>query len=298
MIPESSSYYTLVALVHHRAQKTATAGDFEPGGHYTSILRHIGSKHILFYDDAANNAIIREASAKAAAEFLMERSQRKAPIAAVYYLVGGEATQEALYMQTLSHLSNSYGIQIDPQDHGRSWPSITSLPSQCHTMVEINHELIAQHHPEWLSDQHFPIVFTQEFQRPRPTKRFKGTTAKPVTQPLQYLEKDPTETNTTPFAHQKTSLVHSPNLIVPHISSDHCLLSRLRKCTCTWDLQHIKHQSLWGDPFQEDAKWERMQQEKNSARRQRFRDPSPAGSFRTHDREIPTPGTPFHCHYC
>ncbi len=68
MIPESSSYYTLVALVHHRAQKTATAGDFEPGGHYTSILRHIGSKHILFYDDAANNAIIREASAKAAAE--------------------------------------------------------------------------------------------------------------------------------------------------------------------------------------------------------------------------------------
>ena len=178
--------------------------------------------------------------------------------------------------------------------HGRSWPSITSLPSQCHTMVEINHELIAQHHPEWLSDQHFPIVFTQEFQRPRPTKRFKGTTAKPITQPLQYLEKDPTETNTPPFAHQKTSLIHSPNLIVPHISSDHCLLSRLRKCICTWDLQHIKHQSLWGDPFQEDAKWDRMQQEKNSARRQRFRDPSPAGSFRTHDREIPQPipGTP------
>lgn len=113
-IPESSSYYSLVALVHHRSQKTATAGDLEPGGHYTATLRHIGNKHVLFYDDA----VIKEASAKAAAEFLMERSQRKAPIAAVYYLVGGEAIQEALYMQSLNHLSNLYGIKIDPQGAG------------------------------------------------------------------------------------------------------------------------------------------------------------------------------------
>ena len=80
----------MVALVYHRTQKTATAGPLEEGGHYTSLLCHIGSKHVLFYDDAANGAVIKQASAKAVAEFKMERTQRKAPIAAVYYLVGGE----------------------------------------------------------------------------------------------------------------------------------------------------------------------------------------------------------------
>ena len=282
MIPGSSSYYTLVALVHHRTQKTATAGGLEPGGHYTSTLCHIGSRHILFYDDAANTAIIKQASAKTAAEFLMERSQRKAPTAMIYYLVGGEATQEALYMQSLNHLNNFYGIKIDPQEHS-SWPSILSLPPQCHALVPTHHTLIEQHHPEWISDQHFPIVFTQQFQMPRPTKRFKGTVVKPAPQALEYLEEDPTEARTPQITHQGTSVIHSPNLDVPQNSSDHCLLSRLRECVCTWDLQHIKHQSLWGDPYQEEVKWSRMQQEQIAARRQRFRDPSPARTFKKHD---------------
>ena len=280
-IPESSSYYSLVALIHHRSQKTATAGDLEPGGHYTATLRHIGSKHVLFYDDATNSAVIKEASAKAAAEFLMERSQRKAPIAAVYYLVGGEATQEALYMQSLGHLSNLYGIKIDPQGHG-SWPSILDLPPHCHTLAPISHNLIEQHHPEWLDDNQIPIVFSQEYQRPRPTKRFKGATIQPALLAPEYLKKDPTEINTPQISQLKTSIIHSPNLYIPHKSSDHCLLSRLRQSMCTWNLQHIKHQSLWGDPFG-DEEWDRREQEQIAARRQRFRDPSPAGPYRRHD---------------
>jgi hypothetical protein len=239
MIPGSSSYYTLVALVHHRTQKTATTGDLEPGGHYTSTLRHIGSKHILFYDDAANNAIIKEASAKIAAEFMMERSQRKAPTAAIYYLVGGEATQEALYMQSLNHLNNFYGIKIDPQEHS-GWPSILALPPQCQSLVPTHHTLIEQHHPEWISDQHLPFVFTQEFQRPRPTKRFKGTTVKSAPQALEYLEEDPIEARTPQITHQKTLVIHSPNLDVPQNSSDHCLLSRLRECVWPFSISNIK----------------------------------------------------------
>jgi hypothetical protein len=109
MIPGSSSDYTLVALVHHRTQKTATTGDLEPGGHYTSTLRHIGSKHILFYDDAANNAIIKEASAKIAAEFMMERSQRKAPTAAIYYLVVGKLPKRLSICRALIILTTFMG---------------------------------------------------------------------------------------------------------------------------------------------------------------------------------------------
>jgi hypothetical protein len=268
MVPNSSSYYTLVALVQHRAHKTPTAGDFEQGGHYTSILHHIGSKHVLTYDNVTNGAIIKEASDKSAAEFRMERSQRKAPVAAVYYLVGGEATQEALYMQSLNYLSNLHGIQVDPQGHG-SWPSIQALPPLCHSLVHINNALIEQHHPEWLSPLHLPIVFLQEYQKPRPTKRFKGKTIKPVPQVLEYLEKDPTENTTLKMAQLNITMVHSPNIDIPQESSDHCLLSRLRECLCKWELHHIKHQSLWGDPCGLDEEWDRLQQESFAARRQR-----------------------------
>jgi hypothetical protein len=275
----------LVALVYHRTHKTATAGDLEAGGHYTSLLCHIGSKNILSYDDAANGAIIKQASTKAAAEFRMQRSQRKAPIAAVYYLMGGEATQEALYMQNLHYISNLHGIKIDPQGHG-SWPSIQNLPPQCHSLAPISNHIIEQHHPEWLSSHHLPIVFTQEYQKPRPTKRFKGGTIKPVPQILQYLEKDPTENIVFDIAQLNPTMVHSPNIDVPQESVDHCLLSRLREPLCKWELHHIKHQSLWGNPFRlEEEEWDRKHQEQIAARRQRFREPSPAGTFRRLDEQ-------------
>ena len=154
-------------------------------------------------------------------------------------------------------------------------PHIGSSPSH----------LIEEHHPEWISDQHFPIVFTQEFQRPRPTKKFKGTAIKPAPEVLGYLGQDPTEARISQIT-QKFRMIYSPNLDVPQNSTDHFQVTRLRECQCTWDLQHIKHQSLWGDPYQEDAEWDRMQQEHISARRQRFREPSPTGTFRKYDENM------------
>lgn len=148
-------------------------------------------------------------------------------------------------MQNLHYIHNLYGIKIDPQGHG-SWPSIQNLPPQCYSLVPINHHLIEQHHPEWLSPHYLPIVFTQEYQKPRPTKRFKGETIKPVPQILKYLEQDPTENNVLDMAQLNATMVHSPNIHISQESVDHCLLSRLRDPLCKWELHHIKHQSLWG----------------------------------------------------
>ena len=77
-----------------------------------------------------------------------------------------------------------------------------------------------------------------------------------------------------------TTMVYSPNIDVPQENIDHCLLSRLREPSCKWELHHIKHQSLWGDPFKLEEEWERKQQGQIAAKRQRFREPSPAGAFR------------------
>jgi hypothetical protein len=54
---------------------------------------------------------------------------RHAPVAAIYYLVGGEATQEALYQQHLEYLNTHFGISIQSPTLTGQWIGPLQLPS-------------------------------------------------------------------------------------------------------------------------------------------------------------------------
>jgi hypothetical protein len=106
-IPGTHAYYTLVSLTFHQASPVATADPFpDPGGHFSSLLRHIGASDVLAYDDL-RNPVLQPATAKQNKEFTTG-NMRHALAAAIYYLVGGEATQEALYQQHLEYLNTHF----------------------------------------------------------------------------------------------------------------------------------------------------------------------------------------------
>ena len=57
---------------------------------------------------------------------------KHAPTAVIYYLVGGEATQEALYQEHLEYLNTHSGVSIQPPTHTEQWgwPSFATLSPQ------------------------------------------------------------------------------------------------------------------------------------------------------------------------
>ena len=127
-IPGTHAYYTLVSLTFHQSSPIATADPFpDPGGHFSSLLRHIGASDVLVYNDL-RNPVFQPATTKQKKDFTTG-NMRHAPVAAIYYLVGGEATQKALYQQHLEYLNTHFGISIQPPSHtGQwSWPSTASL---------------------------------------------------------------------------------------------------------------------------------------------------------------------------
>ena len=101
---------------------------------------------------------------------------RHAPVAAIH-LVGGEATQEALYQQHLEYLKTHFGISIQPPSHTDewSWPSTASL-SPCPNPF-----------------QH--IELKQGYIPPKPKPRFTGaqTSCAPTSQGPMWQPVDPTE---------------------------------------------------------------------------------------------------------
>jgi hypothetical protein len=82
---------------------------------------------VLVYDDL-RIPIFQAATAKQSKDFT-SGNMRHPPVAAIYYLVGGEATQEALYQQQLEYLNTHFDISIQPPSHTEqwSWPSTASL---------------------------------------------------------------------------------------------------------------------------------------------------------------------------
>src|SRR5258707_5606033 len=102
-IPGTRAYYTLVSLTFHHAQRVPTPTPY-PGeaGHFTSWLHHIGGSDVLAYNDL-DGGIWHPATPKQSKEFSSGK-MRHAPAAAIYYLVGGEATVGRILVQYPAHL--------------------------------------------------------------------------------------------------------------------------------------------------------------------------------------------------
>lgn len=151
-IPNSDAKYFLVSLTFHHSKKVLdTSNPYPESGHFTSWLQHIDGSTVLAYNDLVSNGTIAPVSQRSQEMFYqgIYRSKRE-PLYAVYYLMGGEATQDLLYQQQLSYISNKFGINIT---HSGSisnsldrWPTSISLSSSLPGLFgRLSHAQVQKH---------------------------------------------------------------------------------------------------------------------------------------------------------
>lgn len=183
----------------HQASPVATAEPFpDVGGHFHSLLRHIGSSYVLAYNDL-RSPIFQPATAKQHKDFT-SGNMRHAPMAAMYYLVGGEATQEAPYQQNLEYLSTHFGILLQQQTHtGQQWewPVAASLSPQIQGKFrELPYPILKAHFNAAYHKSHH-IGLKQGYSPPKPRPHYTGVqNSHPIISQRsawQHVSKDPTE---------------------------------------------------------------------------------------------------------
>jgi hypothetical protein len=196
-VPDSSAYYTLVSLTFHHSQYGAS-------GHFTSWLRHIGGSTVLGYDDMS--PIIHPLPERSQQQFgYGSYRARKGLSCAVYYLVGGEATQNALYQEQLAYIKHHFGVDIShsttPGNPENSrWPSKASLSTKVQGSFALQPIQPTQSHFALSPIHCFRLEFQQGYRPPKPSMRrilpdgqLQHIPAH--TPPWQYTPTDPTESH-------------------------------------------------------------------------------------------------------
>ncbi len=227
-------------------------------GHFTSWLHHIGGSDVLAYDDL-DGRIWHPATPKQSKEFSSGK-MRHAPAAAIYYLVGGEATQEALYQQHLEYLRTHFGISIQPPQSGQQWPSTTTLSSQFPGYFKQLPGPRVQSYFQPIPHLKHHIVLWQGYSPPRPKPCFSGT------QPLQpsvvqqshwqYIPADPTEE----FFDQSKDSAQAKHQIIPDalpcLPATRNLLAQsvtVPDGLVEWNTGILVDLSLWGSEKEDDG---------------------------------------------
>lgn len=172
-IPGSSAYYTLVSVTFHTQQKVPGAiKQYSPSGHFTSWIRHIGSTTTLSYDDVAS--IIQPLPERSQQQFNEGVYRNKKGVSClVYYLVGGESIQNALYQDQLAYIKHHFGIQIThPIIPGSSfnsrWPSSGSLASTISVSFGLQDIQTTQSHFSLSPSHNYCLEFKQGYRPPGP----------------------------------------------------------------------------------------------------------------------------------
>jgi hypothetical protein len=274
----------LVSLTFHQASTVATADPFpDAGGHFTSVLRHIGSSDVLAYDDI-RNPVFQPATTKQNRDF-NNGKMRHAPVAALYYLVGGEATQEALYQQHLEYLYTHFGISIHLPTHTEQWqwPSSASLsPHIPGNFKEFPHSIVKAHFNTIHHKSHH-IELKQGYSAPKPKPRFTGVqTTYPSTSQgsgWQYTPTDPTEqffAQVKGTAQAKRQIVLDALSCIPSTINLFAISARVEEGLMEWDMDNLVDLSLWGSSQEDEIDFEEELDKQRARRRAKgFRSPSP-----------------------
>ncbi|KAF8296978.1 hypothetical protein DL93DRAFT_2173792 [Clavulina sp. PMI_390] len=252
-IPGSKAMYTLVSLTFHHPSKVADASSqYDEGGHFTSLLRHIGSSSVLAYNDL-RSSIIQPAAIKQQEEFYAGNTRSKTTqksAYAVYYLLGGEQVQEELYHQQLHHLAHHFGITVDPES------PTSHLPSRISLSAFLDADLQPRPLPQdsEVLPNTFNARFQQGYQRPKPKAKFleKGNVvSRPVSSPLQppshYILQDPSEQ----FYLQEKEDLEMPIVFSPLLEDTQPTISLLISPPAVvlqaykWDQHAVQSLALW-----------------------------------------------------
>jgi hypothetical protein len=247
------------------------------------LLRHIGGTDVLAYDDL-RDSVFHPATAKQNKDFTAGK-MRNAPVAAIYYLVGGEATQEALYQQHLEYLNTHFGIFIQSPTHTGQWewPSSASLsPHIPGNFKELPYPLVQAHfNPIYHKSHH--IQLKQGYSPPKPRARYTGvqTAHTPHTQQSgwEYTPVDPTEQ----FFVQVKNVAQAKRQIVPY--SLPCIASTINlfdqsatveNGLVEWNMDILVDLSLWGSTQEDEINFEEELAHERARRRAKgFRSSSP-----------------------
>jgi hypothetical protein len=118
------------------------------GGHFTAQLRYIGGSTVFAFDDLPHT------------EFRTGMRRKGHLVAALYFLVGGEVTQDALYHQRMDHLFHNYGIKLNTSSsRPHDFPDVSLHPNIPGSFTKL---------PQQLVNHHFPpshLVYHSEFQQ-------------------------------------------------------------------------------------------------------------------------------------
>lgn len=291
-VPDSGAYYILVSLTFHHTQKVPGASvPYGAGGHFTSWLCHIGGSTVLGYDDMA--PVITPLPERSQQQFGDGSYRAKKGLScAVYYLVGGEATQNALYQEQLAYIKHHFGVDIlhstTPGDASNSrWPSQASLSTQVPGSFALQPIQPTQSHFALSPSHSFRLEFQQGYSPPKPvmhTIHPNGQHKKipPHIPPWQYTPKDPTESHLAWIFGGgdivPRRIVSSEALVVQEGTVD--LLSStplLPNQTLVWNIASMLGLDLWqgvSEYIEEDI--EEEEQQIHLAKRARgLRSPSP-----------------------
>lgn len=257
MIPDSQAFYTLVSLSHHRGKT-----DHEPGslstwpatGHFHSFLRPIGGSQVLAYDGIANSGIISPATTLHTKEFNGDRSSRRSAHAhaAVYYLVGGQAAQDALYRQRVEYLLLHYGLAIsDAVTDSSGWPTTISL----HPMLSdtgFSRRWQPRNPNHCVSDERSTLNHRVELEQGYldPRACLSRRLPKNSRSEWKYYADDPTESFSAGPDAPTMRLIASEHFTAVEATVD--LVGNEPKVSLDLQVAHLMRSDLWGDIIDED----------------------------------------------
>jgi len=304
-VPDSSAYYTLVSLTFHHSQKAPGASEpYGASGHFTSWLRHIGGSTVLGYDDMT--PVITPLAERSQQQFGDGSYRTKRGLScAVYYLVGGEAIQNALYQEQLAYINHHFGVNIlhstTPGDPSNPrWPSKASLSKEVQGSFALQPIQSTQSHFSLSPTQTFRLEFQQGYSPPKPSMKRINPSGQlqhiPAHIPAwQYTPRDPTEAHLSWIFDGGDDVprrtVLSEALVLQPGAMD--LLSSsplLTNQTLLWNLEPMLGLDLWKvhtEDMEEDIEEERQQI--HLAKRARgLRSPSPSIFGHTGRAELAT----------
>ena len=207
---------------------------------------------------------------------------RHAPAAAIYYLVGGEATQEALYQEHLEYLNTHFGISIQPPTHTEQWgwPSSASLSPQIPGNFRQLPYPTVQSYFQTIHHKSYHIGLKQGYSPPKPRPRYKGThTLQAPSSQWQHIPVDPTEvffTKAKDVAQAKRQIILEALPCIPSAVNLFAESAKVVEGLLEWDMDKLVDLNLWGSPQEDETSLEeQLAQERARRRVKGFRSPSP-----------------------
>lgn len=234
----------------------------------------------MAYNDLSHpeRGLIEPVSEKGTREF-KSGNMRHHPAAAIYYLMGGEAVQDALYNERLNSIKHQYGITIhSSHDPSFIWPDkVTLSPFLTGSFAQLPDTTSLQATFQSVPHLRHRIELQQGYQPPRPQPKFAGKVWQTGAVAWESTPVDPTEALATTVPPYKPRTVGSEGLPAVPATIDLVKESQMGSQGIKWTMSNLHRLDLWGteeDPFETTP--ETLAQEQEDFRRQKgFRPASP-----------------------